>query len=61
MAIAGMANAYPTNIFVDGVDGLDRANAKSKRKHDGMEHVLVSVENYVVSGSLSTSMFGVPA
>ena len=50
VAIAGMANAYPTNIFVDGVDGLDRANAKSKRKHDGMEHVLVSVENNVVLG-----------
>ena len=26
-----------------------------------MEHILVSVENYVVSGSLSTSTFGVPA
>ena len=56
-----MANAYPTNIFVDSVNGLDRANAKSKCKHDSMEHVLVSVENYVVLGSLSTSTFGVPA
>ena len=56
-----MANAYPTNVFVDSVDGLDRANAKSKCKHDSMEHVLVSVENNVISGSLSTSTFGAPA
>ena len=43
---------------VDSVDGLDRANAKSKCKHDGMENDSVPVQNNVVLGTGSASTFG---
>ena len=56
-----MTHVRDTVDSVNGVDGLDRANAKSKRKHDSMENDLVPFENNVVSGTESASTFGTAA